>query len=305
MNFAHIHIVLNHVPTLGTLVGVAVLILALVMRREDLQKFSLLFLMVMTLLVLPTYLTGPAAQVLLERNGTEVPDALLEAHQNSAILTLILMTLLGTLAWVGLWQFRRLGRPTSMNTRAVLVLGLLTAAVILRTSGMGGKISHPEIRADEAVVEVAAWQAWVEDLVSLQSWAWPAAETLHFVGMILVFGVALAINLRMLGVMKSVPYPAFHRLLPLGILGFVLNVITGMVFFVSSPNLYVGNPGFTMKIALILISGASVVYFTMFDGPWAIGEGRDAPLTARLAALGTMALVLGVMWYGRMLPFLA
>jgi len=305
MNFAHIHIVLNHVPTLGTLAGVAMFVFSLAARREDLRKFSLLFLMVMTLLVLPTYLTGNAAEQLLVRNQADLPGALLEAHQNSAILTLVLVTLLGTFAWVGLWQFRRLGRPTFLNTVAVLVLGLLTGGVILRTSGMGGKISHPEIRADEAVVEVAAWQTYVEDLVSFQSWAWPAAETLHFVGMILVFGVALAINLRMLGAMKSVPFAAFHRLLPLGILGFVVNVVTGMVFFISSPHLYVGNPGFTMKIVLILLSGASVIYFTMFDGPWAVGEGRDAPLGARLAALGTMALVLGVMWYGRMLPFLA
>ena len=62
--------------------------------------------------------------------------------------------------------------------------------------------------------------------------------------MSLLFGVTLLVNLRMLGMMKSIPFAALHRLLPLGILGFVINVISGMVFFIASPGMYVHQPRF-------------------------------------------------------------
>ena len=52
------------------------------------------------------------------------------------------------------------------------------------------------------------------------SWAWPAAEAVHFLGLSLAFGVLLAVNLRILGVMRQVPFADVHRLLPWGMLGF-------------------------------------------------------------------------------------
>ena len=58
-------------------------------------------------------------------------------------------------------------------------------------------------------------------------------ETVHFLGMALLFGAVLLAALRVLGVARTVPYSAFHRLLPLGVFGFVLNVVTGVVS--SSP----------------------------------------------------------------------
>ncbi len=67
------------------------------------------------------------------------------------------------------------------------------------------------------------------------TWAWPAAETVHFLGLSLSFGVLLAVNLRILGVMRQVAFADVHRLLPWGMLGFGANLITGMLFFIGQP----------------------------------------------------------------------
>ena len=69
-------------------------------------------------------------------------------------------------------------------------------------------------------------------------WAWPAAETVHFLGLSLSLGVLLAVNLRILGLMRQVPFADVHRLLPWGMLGFGANLITGMFFFVGQPGQY-------------------------------------------------------------------
>jgi len=304
MNFAHLHIVLNHIPSIGTAVGAALFIASIAQKSDRLKKLSLQILVVMALAVLPTYVSGNAAQRLI-RSRTEIPQGLIEVHQNSAMATLALMVITGTFAWFGLWQFRRFSRPAFGNSAGVLVFSVLTAAAILRTANLGGDISHPEIRAgDVSISESVGWRMPVERFSNEKSWVWPASETIHFIGMPMLFGVVLLLTLRMLGMMKSIPYAALHRLLPLAVLGFVMNVISGMVFFIASPGMYYTNTGFALKVMFILLAGVCVLYFTMFDEPWAIGPDKEAPFKVKVIAVCTLSFLLGVMYFGRMLPFM-
>ena len=111
------------------------------------------------------------------------------------------------------------------------------------------------------------------------------------------------IDLRMLGVMKDVAFPALHRLLPWAILGFGTNLVTGMLFFVASPEQYVGNIAFVWKMILVMLAGANALYFTLFDEAWVLQPGDDAPFTAKAVAVSAIALWLGVLYFGSMLPF--
>jgi len=112
------------------------------------------------------------------------------------------------------------------------------------------------------------------------------------------------INLRMLGVMKNVSYAALHRLLPWGMLGFAINLITGVVFFVTVPEQYTENIALHVKMILVLFGGVNVLYFTMFDQAWALKPGDDAPVTAKVVAVSTIILWVGVIYFGRMMPFI-
>jgi hypothetical protein len=305
MNFAHLHVVLNHIPSIGTMVGVSLFIASLIRKDEGLKKASLVVLVLMSLALLPTYLSGNAAQGILRRRP-EIQQGLIEIHQNSAMTALILMTITGTFAWFGLWQFRRFSRPGRGNDIAVLIFSLLTAIVILRTANIGGDISHPEIRVDGSTAPSpeVGWREPVEIFSNDQSWVWPTSETIHFVGMSLLFGITLLMILRILGMMKAIPFAALHRLLPLAVLGFVLNVISGMTFYISSPQMYYNNNGFAAKIVFLLIAGLCVLYFTLFEEPWKIGANKDAPMMSKVMAVCFMVSLLGVMYFGRMLPFL-
>jgi hypothetical protein len=119
-----------------------------------------------------------------------------------------------------------------------------------------------------------------------------------------LFGVAALVDLRMLGMMRSISFNALHRLLPWGILGFGINMITGMLFFIGAPGQYTSNPVFEWKMILILVTGVNVLYFTIFDEPWEVGSNMDAPMGAKAIAASALVLVLGVLYCGRMLPFL-
>jgi uncharacterized membrane protein len=135
-------------------------------------------------------------------------------------------------------------------------------------------------------------------------WGWPASETVHFIGLCLLFGVVLLVDLRMLGFLKGIPFSTLHRLLPWGVLGFGINVVTGMLFFIGAPtDFYMPNPTFIWKLALIPIAGANVLYFTVFEQAWAVGAGDTPPVAARVAAASGILLWTGVIFCGQMLPF--
>lgn len=306
MNLAHIHIILNHVPSLGSIACLLFLAIAVYTKNDLLKKYTLVALVLIALSVLPTYITGSEAQLEV-RNQPAASAAMVQVHQNAAMLTLVMMIITGTLAWFGLWEFRRFSRAGAITSIGTLLSTALTVAIILFTASLGGKISHPEVReaADAAVTAEAGWREPIELWVSARSWMWPAAETLHFIGMALLFGVSLLLLLRMMGMMKSIPYEGLHRLLPLGVIGFVANVITGMLFFIAGPGNYLGKTGFHIKMVAIVLAGVPLLYFTLFDGPWQTRSDENASLFSKVAAVCLFALLVVVVIYGRFLPFIS
>ena len=137
-------------------------------------------------------------------------------------------------------------------------------------------------------------------------WVWPACETLHFIGMALLIGVIGAVDLRMLGVLKNVPFAPLHRLLPWGIAGFIINAITGAMFFTADPYQYKDNIAFIAKIIFIALAGINVLVFYLvpFREVEHMGPGDDAPMSAKAIAATSLFLWFGVMYWGRMLPFI-
>jgi len=142
--------------------------------------------------------------------------------------------------------------------------------------------------------------------INNHSWVWPACETLHFIGLILLVGIVGLIDLRMLGLARAVPFAPLHQLLPWAILGFVINLITGTLFFIGIPSQYVHNVAFWLKMLFILLTGINVLlfYLTTFDEAEHLGPGDDAPLKAKIIAAVSIGLWVGVIYWGRMLPFI-
>ena len=69
MDPTHLHLLLNHVPTVGFGIGVALFVVSLIARSDDLKQASLVVMVGVALLSIPTYVTGNAAQVRLQEAG--------------------------------------------------------------------------------------------------------------------------------------------------------------------------------------------------------------------------------------------
>jgi hypothetical protein len=135
-------------------------------------------------------------------------------------------------------------------------------------------------------------------------WLEPACKTLHFVGLVLLVGGAGVVDLRLLGVAQQLPLRPLSRLMRVAALGFVINLLTGIAFFAGSPFQYLENVAFWLKMLFIACAGVNVLVFyasglgRTVDG---LGAGESAPLAARLAAVASLFLWIGVMYWGRML----
>jgi uncharacterized membrane protein len=307
LNLAHVHLLLNHFPTIGMIVGLGLFIVAILGKSDHLKSASLVIFFGIALLSIPTFASGTAAGLALSKNP-DVSKTMVDLHETAAFEALGVMELTGALAWLGLWQRRRLPHFPQGTLAAVLLAALVTFGLMARAADIGGEIRHPEIRTGPVPVETAAANQplarVIGDAMVNLKWGWPASETIHFIGLSLLFGVVLLVDLRMLGFMKGIPYSALHRLLPWGMIGFGVNVVTGILFFIGAPSdFYVNNPVFIWKLLLILVAGANALYFTVFEQAWILRAGDAPPIAARVAAATGIFLWVGVIFCGQMLPF--
>jgi len=145
----------------------------------------------------------------------------------------------------------------------------------------------------------------VADVMNNTRWAWPVAESLHFIGLSLLIGTVGSFDLRLLGVGKGIPFAALHRLIPWGIAGFALNIITGVSFFTAAPFLFAYNPSFQLKVLFITLAGLNVVLFytATFRNLLELGPHDSAPLRAKLAGGLSLACWVAVITCGRLLTF--
>lgn len=144
MNSAHLHLLLNHFPIIGTLIGIGLLAVGFLRKNDTLKLSAAWIIAVMTLLSLPLPSTGEAAEEVSE-NLPGVSEAVIEAHEEAAMIAMWIMGAAGLIA-VTVIVLSRMKKGAARPAMLVLLLvsGLAFAAMA-RTGYLGGKIRHQEV----------------------------------------------------------------------------------------------------------------------------------------------------------------
>src|SRR6185295_18408047 len=117
---------------------------------------------------------------------------------------------------------------------------------------------------------MAMFQVWlVSTLMSAKPigrlmhtrWGWPAAESIHFLGLSLLVGMIFLFDLRLLGLAKRIPIAALHKLVPWGITGYGINLVSGAFFLMAEPDQYIYNPAFHFKLLFMAVAGINALSF--------------------------------------------
>src|SRR5438093_9605179 len=135
---------MNHVPTVGAVAALGLLLLAFIRRNEHLKNAGLEVLFVIAVLTLPVFVSGVAASHEM-RDRTDISVDAIRIHQDAALIGFTVMEFAGFIAWVALWQWRRRGSAARGIVPAATVLLVASLAVMGRAANLGGDIRHPEI----------------------------------------------------------------------------------------------------------------------------------------------------------------
>jgi hypothetical protein len=137
-------------------------------------------------------------------------------------------------------------------------------------------------------------------------WIWPIFESLHFAGLCLLFGGISVVDIRLLGFFPSVPVSSVLRVLPIAFVGLGINLVTGTAMFVTNPDRYWGNPGFKIKMGVIVVAGLNALLFAYLEKRRlvAVGPVGAEQTTATVRGLAALSLVLwtSVILLGRLFP---
>ncbi len=145
MNPAHLHLLITHLPVLGTVFGLGVLLLGVLQGNQPLRRASFWIFVLAAIAAVPTYLSGrPASALLLKLMPGMVMDAS-DQHAEIAVIALVCSLLLGSVALAGLLIYRHGKRAPGWFTALAVLLALLTTSLMAWTAHLGGKIRHPEI----------------------------------------------------------------------------------------------------------------------------------------------------------------
>jgi hypothetical protein len=156
-----------------------------------------------------------------------------------------------------------------------------------------------------------AFQDWlvstpINGLVLNYAWSWPTLESLHFLALCTLMGSLLIMDLRLIGFNRIIPLQAVHSLMPVAIVSFVINLITGFGFLFGDPHTYFANWAFWAKMLLIVLAGFNfLLYFTQVEPKIiALGPNESTPMLAKTVGALSLIFWFGVLSFGRLLPYL-
>ncbi len=144
-NSAHLHLMVNHLPVLGFVFSVGLLLLGFLMRSVDVKRAALLGMVLSALFGVVAFLTGEPAEEIVEGLPT-VSGEFLEQHESMGKVAMYGGVGAGLLALLALVLSARRAEVLRVWGVIGLVVGIAASGLFGYTAFLGGKVNHPELR---------------------------------------------------------------------------------------------------------------------------------------------------------------
>jgi hypothetical protein len=131
-------------------------------------------------------------------------------------------------------------------------------------------------------------------------------EGMHLIGVALLFGSILMLDLRLIGVSRGLSFEWTRRhILPVSWVGFALILFSGLGLFAVHADLYVLETSFRLKLGLIVLGGVNMVAFEglIRRGADTWDQFRQTPFAARASGFLSIAVWFGAIVYGRWMGY--
>lgn len=145
----------------------------------------------------------------------------------------------------------------------------------------------------------------IANAIRTSIWMYPALETGHYIGLAMLVGGITIIDLRMLGVAKSLPVRSVLGLLPWVWAGLIVNAATGSLIFIYGATNFGTSSAFLLKMTLMVLAGINAFVFQLLSS-WS-GEdwvsANAVPISAKVVATLSFVLWIGVVTTGRWMAY--
>jgi uncharacterized membrane protein len=150
MNEAHLHMVVNHFPIIGTILAIGILIAGLLSKNRSIINTSYVLFVIGAIFGILSMNTGEGAEELVE-DMPGIGWKIIHEHEELAEKMALLLDILGVLSLVGFYlQFKKNAKE-KLVSYIILLIGIASLFVIQKVGTSGGEIRHTEIRNESVI----------------------------------------------------------------------------------------------------------------------------------------------------------
>ncbi|WP_396164661.1 hypothetical protein [Flavobacterium sp.] len=147
MNDAHVHMVVNHFPIIGTIFGLGILISGIVMKNNVIKNVAYVLFCISAIFGFASMFTGEGAEEIAE-NLPSITDQIIHEHEEMAEKLALVLYVLAGISLVGLYLNFKKHAKSNLVSYFAFVIALVAVFFGKQTGTTGGEVRHTEIRAN-------------------------------------------------------------------------------------------------------------------------------------------------------------
>jgi uncharacterized membrane protein len=150
MNDAHVHMVVNHFPIIGTIFGLGILITGIVMKNNVVKNVAYVLFCISAIFGFASMFTGEGAEEIAE-NLPSVTDQIIHEHEEMAEKLALVLYVLAGISLLGLYLNFKKHAKANLVSYFAFVVAVVAVFLGKQTGTTGGEVRHTEIRANVSV----------------------------------------------------------------------------------------------------------------------------------------------------------
>jgi uncharacterized membrane protein len=147
MSWGYLHMIINHFPIVGAIIGSMLIIAGLVLKNEGVKLSGLGIIVFSALMAVIAYLTGDSAEDAVQ-NAPGIAESLINRHEDIATISMYLMVPAGLMAAMTLYSIWKKEKSVIFLLIITLVFSVISSAAMVFTGHTGGQIRHSEFRSN-------------------------------------------------------------------------------------------------------------------------------------------------------------
>jgi|GEM_PF-1059498 len=146
------------------------------------------------------------------------------------------------------------------------------------------------------LLAATALNAWLNGV----GWIWPFVQIAHLIGMCLLIGSLIIVDLRVIGLFRGASLAGTLAFQKIAAFGLLVNMTTGALFVLGDPARYLSNPVFRIKLSLLALAAVNIAFFHAWASRGS-GDGRLRQPYAALSAGLSLMIWFSVIAAGRLM----